>query len=459
MTKSLEDSLQAAGSPVDFMRTLGPEAETGHLRLFQDLPSEVTNWREEQQAWADSCAVADLSHHMTDLHVEGPDALELFADLGINNFRDFSVGQAKQFVACNPNGYLIGDGILFHLDENELRLVGYGPINWVQYNLETGDYDATAERIEHGGMREGPPDVFRYQVQGPDALKVIKEAVDGSLPEVSFFNFGEVTIAGHEINALRHGMMTEAGFEFFGPWEYSDDVLDAIMEAGEEYDIRRIGGKAYPTNVIPAAWMSIPVPAIFGEEMADYRQWLGADSFEGALTIAGSMDSDDITDYYLTPFGAGHGRFIDFDHDFVGKEALQELADDPERTKVTLVWDTEDTKELVGNTFEDDETYRYTEPPVPEWALAQTDKVLKDGEIVGTANNTRYLYFERSMFSLCSIDTELSEPGTKVTLVWGESGESPNPRVESHTQTEITATVAPAPYFEDKRKTTDYTSI
>lgn len=458
MTKSLQDALEEAGSPIEQLSSVGPYADSNHLRLFKDLPSEVTNWREEQQAWADSCAVADLSHHMTDLYVEGPDALQLFSDLGVNDFSNTQPGKAKQFVACNSDGYLIGDGILFHLEENKFNLVGYGPINWVQYHLETGDYDATYRRDEHCGIREGPPEVFRYQVQGPDALKVIKEALDGDLPDIPFFNFGEVSIAGHEINALRHGMMSEAGYEFFGPWEYQDDVLSTIMEAGEEYDVRRVGAMAYPTNVIPAAWMSIPLPAIYGEGMEEYREWLDADSFEGALTLAGSLDSDDITDHYLTPVGAGHDRFVDLDHDFIGKEAVKRQLEANERTKVTLVWDRNDTLDLFGSLFSDDETYRYSNLPVPEWALTQNDKVLKDGELVGIANNTRYLYWERNMFSLCSIDSELSEPGTEVTIVWGQAGESSNPRVEPHEQKEIRATVAPAPYFEDKRKTADYTT-
>jgi glycine cleavage system aminomethyltransferase T len=458
MTGSLEDVLQQYDNPLDLVRGIGSHADSAHLHLFTDLPSEVTNWREEQNAWAESVALADLSHHMTDLHVEGPDALNLFADLGINDFSSFEPGQAKQFVACSPDGYLIGDGILFHLDDEEFTLVGYGPINWVEYHAGTGDYDVETERDEHGGVREGPPKTFRYQVQGPDALNLIKEVVDEPLPDVPFFNFRPVSIAGHEVNALRHGMLNEPGFEFFGPWEYAEDVRNAIMKTGRDYDIRRIGGRAYPTNVITAAWMSIPLPAIYHDDevLGDYREWLDADSFEGALAIAGSLDSDDITDHYLTPVEAGHERFINLDHDFIGKEAVQEELENKERTRVTLVWDQEATEELYGGAlFDDDTTYRYTELPIADWALTQNNKVLKDGEMVGVANNTRYLYFERRMFSLCSIDVEHAEPGTEVSILWGEP-DSGNPRVEAHEQTEVTATVAPAPYFEDKRKTADY---
>ena len=62
--------------------------------------------------------------------------------------------QAKQFVACNHQGYVIGDAILFYLGENSFNIVGRPPVaNWVQYNLETGGYDATAERDERSAVR------------------------------------------------------------------------------------------------------------------------------------------------------------------------------------------------------------------------------------------------------------------------------------------------------------------
>src|SRR5918996_3793983 len=115
--RSLEELLQSR-DPVDLARNsqIGPY-------VYPAVAAEFTNWRDEQVAWRETCALSDQSHHMTDLQIEGPDAIRLLSDTGINSFANFAPGKAKQFVACNPDGFVIGDGILFFLDEDSLRLV------------------------------------------------------------------------------------------------------------------------------------------------------------------------------------------------------------------------------------------------------------------------------------------------------------------------------------------------
>jgi hypothetical protein len=63
-----------------------------------------------------------------------------------------------------------------------------------------------------------------------------------------------------------------------------------------------------------------------GEKMKPYRRWLPATGYEGTASLGGSFYSDDITDYYLTPYDLGYGPFVKFDHDFVGREALESRA-------------------------------------------------------------------------------------------------------------------------------------
>ena len=57
--QSLEDVLRKAGNPVQMLRNsqIGPYA-------FPVVPSEFTNWRDEQRSWRETCALFDQSHHM-----------------------------------------------------------------------------------------------------------------------------------------------------------------------------------------------------------------------------------------------------------------------------------------------------------------------------------------------------------------------------------------------------------
>ena len=448
--QSLEDVLKAVRSPVELLRnsSIGPYA-------FPVVRAEFTNWRDEQRAWRESCALFDQSHHMTDLYIEGPDALKVLSDLGVNSFKNFKVNQAKQFVACNHDGYVIGDAILFYLAENRFSLVGRPPAeNWVQYNVETGKYAASAERDERSAVNQGRRKVFRFQVQGPKALQVMEKVTRKPTPDIRFFNMGVFTIAGHEVRALRHGMVGQPGWEMFGPWEYGEEVRDAIVEAGKEYGIRQVGSRAYPTTCLESGWIPSPVPAVYvGEEMKGYRQWLSSKSYEAMASLGGSFYSDKITDYYLTPYDLGYGPFVKFDHDFVGRTALERMADHQRRKKVTLVWNGDDIAHVCRSLFQaGGDITKYIDLPLANYSTLPYDKVLKDGKTVGLSTYTGYTYNERALISLAMLDIEHSEPGTQVTVVWGEEGRgSSKPTVERHAQTDIRATVAPVPISEVAR--------
>jgi glycine cleavage system aminomethyltransferase T len=447
--QSLEDKLRTVGNPVQMLRNsqIGPYA-------FPVVRAEFTNWRDEQRSWRESCALFDQSHHMTDLYVEGPDALALFSNLGVNSFKTFKVNQAKQFVACNEQGFVIGDAILFYLDENKFNLVGRpSAANWVQYNLETGQYKAKAERDERSAVNQGRRKVFRYQVQGPNAIKVMERAAGKAAPDIRFFHMDVFRIAGCEVRALRHGMVGQPGWELWGPWEHSEEVRDAIVEAGREYGLRQVGARTYPTTCLESGWIPSPVPAIYvGEELKPYRQWLSAKSYEAMASLGGSFYSNNITDYYLTPYDLGYGLFVKFDHDFVGRASLEKMAANQKRRKVTLVWNGEDMARAFASLSREGDITKFIDLPLANYATLPFDKVLKDGKTVGLSTYTGYTYNERAIISLAVVDIEHSEPGTKLTLVWGEEGRgSSKPTVERHVQAEMRVTVAPAPISEVAR--------
>ena len=328
--KSLEDRLQAAGGPLKMLR----ESQTGPY-VYPVVPPEYSNWRDEQRAWRETCILFNQSYHMTDMYVEGPDAPKLLEHLGVNTFKNFGPNKAKQYVPVNYDGYVIGDVVLFHLEQNRFNLVGRPPVhNWVQYHAETGKYDVKLERDERTVARTGPNagvrKVYRYQVQGPNALKVMEKVTGKVLPEVKFFNMAEFTIAGKRVRALRHGMVGQPGFELFGPWDDGEAVKAAIVEAGQEFGIKLSGSRTYSSNTLESGWIPSPMPAVYsGDKMKAFRQWLPATSFEGIASLGGSFSSSNIEDYYLTPYDLGYGPVVKFDHDFIGREALEKIAANP----------------------------------------------------------------------------------------------------------------------------------
>jgi vanillate/3-O-methylgallate O-demethylase len=451
MSETLEGVLQRVKSPVDLLRNsqIGPYA-------FPVVRPEFTNWRDEQRAWRESCALFDQSHHMTDLYVAGTEALDVLSHLGVNSFKNFRVGQAKQFVACSDDGHVIGDAILFYLDENRLSLVGRPPAgNWVQFHVETGGYHATTERDERSAANQGRRRLFRYQVQGPEAVRVMEKATKKPIPEIRFFSMDTFNIAGHDVRALRHGMVGQPGWELFGPCEHGEEVRNAIVEAGRAHGIRQVGSRAYPTSCLESGWIPSPLPAVYvGDGMKAYRQWLSAGSYEATASLGGSFSSDDITAYYLTPWDLGYGSLVKFDHEFVGRAALEKMATRPHRRKVTLVWNGDDVARVQRSLYSGPgDAAKYIDLPLANYATLPYDKVVKGGRIVGLSTYTGYTYNERAMVSLAVMDEEHSRAGTEVVVVWGEEARgSSKPTVERHVQAEIRATVAPAPISQIARE-------
>jgi glycine cleavage system aminomethyltransferase T len=451
--KNLEELLHSVGGPVKLLRN----SQTGP-NVYPVVPPEYTNWRDEQQAWQKACVVYNQSYHMTDMYVEGPRALQLISDLGVNSFKTFNINQGKQFVACNYDGYVIGDVILFRLGENLFNFVGRPAVhNWVQFHAETGKYDVKLERDERSVARAGTPGVrkaYRYQVQGPNAVKVIEKVTGKPAPQIKFFDGCSFTIAGRDVRGLRHGMAGQPGFELYGPFADGEAVLAAIVEAGQEFGLRLVGARAYSSNTLESGWIPSPMPAIYsGEKMKPYREWLKADGYEARNSLGGSFYSEKIEDYYLTPYDLGYGHIVKFDHDFVGRQALEAMAGKTHRRKVTLALDSDDVTRAMATMFQKGDRAKYFDFPSAVYCMLPYDRVEKDGKTIGVSTWCGYSSNEGKMLTLAILNAEHAEPGTEVTFVWGEeNGGTSKPTVERHVQTKIRAIVSPVPYAEVARK-------
>jgi vanillate/3-O-methylgallate O-demethylase len=244
------------------------------------------------------------------------------------------------------------------------------------------------------------------------------------------------------------------GLEIWGPYEQRDEIRDVILEAGREFGLTAVGSRAYASNTLESGWIPSPLPAVYtGEKMKKYREWLPAGGYEGTGSIGGSFVSDNIEDYYTTPYELGYGPFVKFDHDFIGREALEKKAKQPSRRKVTFEWNAADVgKILTSLLIPGGEHYKFFDFPLANYSSSSYDKILLNGKVVGFSMFGGYSYNERTALSLGIVDPEV-HTGDVLTLVWGEeNGGTSKPPVERHKQLEVQVKVSAVPYARDARE-------
>ena len=453
--KNLQEVLDQAGNTVELLRN----SQIGAY-IYPVVPSEFTNFRREVIAWQKTAVLFDQTHHMVNQFVSGPDALKLFTDTGINSTANFAVDQAKQFVPVSPEGGVIGDGILFRLAEEEFVFVGRAPVaNWLSFRAAQG-YDVDLRLDQRSPSRpygkQVTRDLWRFQIQGPNAWQVIEKVNGGPVEQVKFFRMGHLNVAGERVRSLRHGMAGAPGLEIWGPYETYDKVRDAILEAGREFGLEPAGARAYSCNTLESGWIPSPLPAVYtSEELRPYREWLPADGYEATNALAGSFVSDKIEDYYLNPWELGYGSFVKFDHDFVGREALEAIDPQTQRRKVTLAWNAEDVAKLLASPVDPTGPgYQFFDLPNANYGSSNFDSVVDaDGNVVGLSLFTGYSANERKALSLATVNPDVPL-GAEVRVIWGEpEGGSRKTTVQPHEQFAVRAVVSPTPYAAMARET------
>ncbi len=454
---SLSAAIEAAGGAVNLLRN----SKAG-IYVYPVVAPEFSNWRSEQMAWRNSAVLFDQTHHMDELTVEGPDAEKFLSHVGINSFANFKLNVAKHFVPVTPAGHVIGDMIIFRETEEKFVLVGRAPTaNWVMFQAAYGQWNV---RLKHDPRSDSRPDGkaiyrghYRFQIQGPEAGKIFEAMNGGPIPEVKFFHVDWVNVGNRKVQALRHGMAGAPGLEIWGPYADKHYIQTTIMEAAKTagVDLRLVGSRAYSSNTLESGWIPSPLPGIYTGEgmMKDYRDWLGADSYEAMGSIGGSLTSDNIEDYYVTPFELGYDFYIGWKKDdFIGKAALEAMRDaGNQRKKVTIEWNREDVMKVIESCFMEGAAYKWIDFPQPNYSSSNADELLKDGKRVGMSMFNGYSYNERCLLSLAVVDASV-EVGDVLTLKWGEPELTGKTSTEPHKQAEIRVKVAPTPYAKEARE-------
>jgi len=403
------------------------------------VPYEYTGWRDETMSWKETCYIHGNLNPSPTYRIKGPDALKFLASTCVNSFAHFPVGTGKHAIMCNEEGLVMMDGVLLRLDEDDF--VTYWMAPYIAYALEKGNYNAKGENLTG--------QVFLFQIAGPRSLEVLEAASGDDLHDIRFMCHRLSSVVGKEVRVLRRGMAGTLAYELHGRVEDARPVYRAVFEAGEPFGIRRLGHRAYmmnhTENGFPQAYYHFPYPWREDKQFAEYVTKIGgAIGFNSAL--AGSMGPD-IRLRYRNPVELGWTGMIKFDHDFVGRRALEKEVVNPRRKMVTLVWNTDDIIDVCASQFRPGEPYPDMDSPnhYPFASGIHTfyaDRVLKGGKLIGISSGRAHSFYFREMISLCSIDVEYSAMGTEVVVLWG----NPGTRVK-----EIRAKVSRFPYLSENR--------
>ncbi|GGH33640.1 aminomethyl transferase family protein [Microbacterium album] len=463
--QSLDSMIKEAGGALNLLRAHKydrPDAPPKFRpqQIIPVIPGEFSLWERETRAWREGVALFDQTHHMDGLLLAGPDAPQLLGEVSANDLSAFGPGTAKQIIAVNDRGDLIGDAIVFHLEQGRYAIYGAGFVqNWIAFHAETGAYDVEISADEKApvypnGFANERPD-FRYQIQGPLAGPLIEKLNGGPIGDVKFFHMTEITIAGQRCRALRHGMAGVLGLEIWGPYEHRVAVREAIVEAGREFGLCLVGGAAYLIGAIESGWYQAVLPGVYaGESTRAFREWMPGNYNEGMVRLSGSFASERVEDYYRTPYDVGYGKLVHFDHDFIGRDALVARREEPSLRKVTLRWNTEDAAAVFADMLTPGgRDVRFLHLPVMcDKMDKHYDRLTLDGRDVGNSAYTAYTANERSVLSMALVDDSV-QIGDEVVIHWGEAGGGYGPHMVPSTEiVPIRAVVSPAPYSRVARE-------
>jgi glycine cleavage system aminomethyltransferase T len=410
-------------------------------------PYNFSGPKDEVEAVDTACNIHAGLNPTTTYKLSGPDALKFLSDHCANSFAKFPVGSGKHAIMCNEKGQVIQDGVLVRTGEQEFMTYWLAP--YIDFALQKGNYDAVGEDLTGRA--------FLLQLSGLRSLETLERAAREDLHDVKFLRWVETTIAGAKVNVLRMGMAGTLAYEIHGRVEDAPQVYAALHAAGEPFGIRRIGLGSYGMSHTEYGYPQFGIHMLYPWEeepgLMEYfmkRMARSATEKQAAesippMMVRGSLGSDR-TLRYFNPIELGWGKMVKFDHEFVGRAALEKEVANPKRTTVTLEWSQEDILDVFKSQFgkEDHRFMDFHREPNMDFGGSTlfADKVLKDGREIGLSAGRVFSWRYRRMISLGVINVDQSEIGNEVTILWGEPGSR---------QKEIRARVERFPYFQDGR--------
>jgi len=267
------------------------------------------------------------------------------------------IGRTVLTAMLNPEGKIVGEFSVSRIGEEEFFLFGSqaAEVHHPRWFIAHLPKDS-AIRFENLSLS-----MVGLTVAGPRSRDLLQKLTDTSLAtkDFPFMAFRRVNIGMAPVWLSRMTYTGDLGYEMWIAPEYQRYLFDLIMEAGKEYDMRLFGFRALIT---------MRLEKNFGTWFREYRP-------------------------IYTPLEAGMERAMKFDHEFIGRAAVEaEMKNGGPKRKLVMFKvdvDPERPADVIGDE--------------PVW---------HNGNVVGWITSGGYAHYSGVSLAMGYIPTELAAEGT-----------------------------------------------
>lgn len=252
------------------------------------MPVQYTSIIDEHNATRTAVGLFDVSH-MARFRFDGPNALAFIDGLVTRKVADLRPGRIRYGLVCKEDGGILDDVLTYHLQDKSGQ-----SYTWMVVNA--GNREKIADWInarlpEDVTFTDHTEQTAMIAVQGPRAMALAQEIVEGDLSELKYYQGREATILSHPGLVSRTGYTGEDGVELTVPAANAIATWEALHVAAAE-----VGGHAVGLGARDTLRLEAAMP-LYGHELSEE----------------------------ITPLQAGLGFAMSWDHEFIGKAALEAI--------------------------------------------------------------------------------------------------------------------------------------
>ena len=294
--------------------------------------------------------------------------------------------QAQYTVWCDEKGFVLQDGVIIHVAENEYWLTAAEPSLRYFRNLAR-KLNLVDVRVDDISTAYGI-----LSLQGPHAFNVLRQLTDEA-SDLEYFESTNATIAGHNVLISRTGFTGDLGYEFWVRKDSAVSVWNALMDSGAGYNITPIGTTALKMARVEAGLLLMDV-----DFSSSRYSWVDAQR--------------------ETPLELGwnwmfRGLAKD-DRNFVGRAAIEK-----ERNEKTSRWTTVGL-EIDWHDYERVHLNAGIAAPKHELYRETTMSIYrrneKDWDYAGYASSFLFSSLLKKPIAIAKLPLDLTKPGTEVDL-------------------------------------------